>query len=64
VKRLKRIALAVPLAFLAFAPPGTLIVAGLIVAGALGWRWLVLAGAGILATAALLVLVRRSRRRR
>jgi hypothetical protein len=64
VKRLKRFALLVPLAFLAFAPPGTLIVAALIVAGALGWEWLLLAGAGVLGTAALLWLTRRRRRRR
>ena len=63
VKRLKRFALLVPLAFLAFAPPGTLIVAALIVAGALGWEWLLLAGTAVLA-AALLWLTRRRRRRR
>jgi hypothetical protein len=63
VKRLKRIVLFAPLAFLAFAPPGTLIVAGLIVAGTLGWEWLLLAGAGVLTTAVLLWLARRRRRR-
>jgi hypothetical protein len=64
VKRLKRIVLFAPLAFLAFAPPGTLIVAGLIVAGALGWEWLLLAGAGVVTTAALLWVARRRRRGR
>jgi hypothetical protein len=64
VKRLKRIVLLAPVAFLAFAPPGTLIVAGLIVAGTLGLEWLLVAGAGVLTTVALLWLARRRRRPR
>jgi membrane protein implicated in regulation of membrane protease activity len=63
VKRLKRIALLVAVGFLAFAPPGTLIVVGLLVAGSLGGRWALLAGALVFVGVALVWVVRRHRRR-
>jgi hypothetical protein len=61
VKRLKRIALVAAVGFLAFAPPGTLIVTFLIVAGVLGSWWFLLGGAGILAAAAALLWLMRGR---
>jgi hypothetical protein len=61
VKRLKRIALVAAMGFLAFAPPGTLIITALIVAGVLGSWWFLVGGAGILAAGGLLWLVRQRR---
>jgi membrane protein implicated in regulation of membrane protease activity len=63
VKRLKRIAFLVAVGFLAFAPPGTLIVVGLLVAGSLGVRWALLAGALVFVGAVVAWAVRRRRRR-
>jgi LPXTG-motif cell wall-anchored protein len=64
VKRLRRIALLVVAGFLAFAPPGTLIVAGVVLAAFLGSVWYAVAAAAVLVGAALLLLLRRRRRNR
>jgi membrane protein implicated in regulation of membrane protease activity len=64
VKRLKRIALFVLMGFLAFAPPGTLIVAGVVLSAFLGSAWYVVAAAAVLVVAALVLLLRRRRGKR
>ncbi len=64
MKHLKRIAVLLITGFLAFAPPGTLIFAAILIVGLIGNVWLAVAGLlGLVALAALLLIRRNAVKR-